>query len=100
VNLQAQKSWTFVPSRSNRYEFDVGLLFIATAFSRGLFKYDTIEELLDGDEVHLPLNDDVNKQAVFLGSDRAEKLRPDVPMRKFNPKQCRCRQPNLVSEHC
>lgn len=79
--IDAQKTWTFFPIGSNRYEFDLALLVTATASSRGLFGSTTLEQLFNGSELYPQSDPGVNSHPVFLASDQAEKLCPGKPMR-------------------
>lgn len=79
-----QKTFTFLPTRGERYEFDLSAILTALAFSRGLFPFDTLEELyaFEPDRMYLPTVEVVSKQAVFLASNQAGTLEPDTPMRE------------------
>ncbi|KAK5167217.1 uncharacterized protein LTR77_007949 [Saxophila tyrrhenica] len=86
--VEAKKTFTFLPTRGERYEFDLSAVLLAIAFNRGLFPFSTIEDLLADERVNLPTIDAVSKQAVFLASNQASELEPTQPMRigVLNPK--------------
>ena len=77
----AQKAWTFLPLRGDRLEFDIALLFTATAFKRGLFRCWTIEELYAERDMYPKFTAVINSHPVFLASDALESLRTGVGMR-------------------
>lgn len=99
--IEGKKKFTFIPTRGERYEFDVSAVLLALAFSRGLFSYDTIELLHNDELVYVPKVEAVNRQAVFLAADQTGELDINTPMREFslNPKlQQMCRFVGLL-EH-
>jgi len=83
--IPEKKVFTFIPTRGSRYELDVSAVFLALAFSRGLFpaEYRTLEDLHNGDEKFVKTVPKVAKQAVFVASEGiTSDIRVETPMRE------------------
>jgi hypothetical protein len=66
----SNKEFTFIPTRGNRYEFDVSALMIVIAFEHGLFPFKTLEALHADRHVKVPVNAAVANQAVFVSANQ------------------------------
>jgi hypothetical protein len=86
--ISAERRFTILPLQSNHYHLDLALVLTALAFSRGLFHYESLQELFDDSPVHIKQVESVSKQAVFLASDQAGISVSRKPMREnsLNPK--------------
>ena len=80
--IEGKKTFTFIPTRNARYEFDLSAVLLALAFDRGLFPFSTIHALLDDDRVDVPTVASVSQQAVFVASDQAENIVVNKPMKE------------------
>ncbi|KAK6431995.1 hypothetical protein LTR95_011842 [Oleoguttula sp. CCFEE 5521] len=80
--IEATKTFTFLPTRGSRLQFDLSAILLGLAFSRGLFdkKYETIADLHKSEEMFIAHNPTVAKQAVFVQVDQAGKLVVDRAM--------------------
>lgn len=85
--IEGVRKFSIMPLRSNRYHLDLALQLTALAFSRGLFEYDSLDDLFAGDERHVSQKKNVSKQPIFLKADQSGELLPE-PMheRAINPK--------------
>jgi hypothetical protein len=55
--VDCARKFTFMPTVGSRYEFDLSLLLLGLAWNRGLFSsYDSLEAIVDGNEVYLQLD--------------------------------------------
>jgi hypothetical protein len=61
--VDASRTFTLLPTRGERFEFDLSLILFALAYERGLF-VGTLEEVLAGDEEEIPVVSRVNQQPV------------------------------------
>jgi hypothetical protein len=61
--VDATRTFTLLPTRSERFEFDLSLILFALAYERGLF-VGTLEEVLAGEEEEIPVVSRVNQQPV------------------------------------
>jgi hypothetical protein len=93
--VDATRTFTLLPTRSERFEFDLSLVLFALAHERGLF-VGSLEEVLAGEEYEIPVVPRVNRQAVcrpyrclhyftdifqvFLSANQAGELEVDHPM--------------------
>ncbi|EMC98256.1 hypothetical protein BAUCODRAFT_23062 [Baudoinia panamericana UAMH 10762] len=86
--VSGKRTFTFLPINSSRYFLDLTLLLTGLAFSRGLFKYESLEALYGGQEKVLELDEEVKKQAVFVASGQDTKLQVDKALHEsgLNPK--------------
>jgi len=75
-----RKMFTFLPTRGERYELDVSAIILGIAFSRGLFPFATLEELLSDDQYYVPTLDEIAEQAVFVAADQANSIVPTQAM--------------------
>jgi len=76
-----RKMFTFLPTRGERYELDVSAIILAIAFSRGLFPFATLEELLSHKRYYVPTLPEIAEQAVFVAADQANNIVPTEAMR-------------------
>jgi hypothetical protein len=85
--LDGKRYFTFIPSQTSRLEYDLSVLLLGLAYTRGLFP-QTLDEILCGKEAIIPTQPDVAQQAVFVASDADGGLDPKRPMRvsALNPK--------------
>jgi len=73
------KTFVILPLESNRYHQDLALLLLSLAFSRGLFEYENLYELFNGDERNIQQTEAVSGLPVFLASTQAGLIH-DEPM--------------------
>lgn len=79
--VDARRTFTLMPLISDHYEFDLGLLLVALAYSRGLFpNYPNVASLFQGTRRLVEKDPKVDGQAVFVASNEAGTLEADVPM--------------------
>lgn len=62
--MDASRTFTLLPSRAERFEFDLSLVILALAYERGLFGDRSLEDLYNGDEREIPVVPEVSEQAV------------------------------------
>lgn len=55
--FEAKRTFTFLPTQSDRYEFDMSLILLGLAWNRGLLAYDTFDQVLRGTEVFIRKNE-------------------------------------------
>ena len=66
--------------KSRIYYQDLALLLVCLAFSRGLFRYETMYELLNGTEMNIQQVEDMSDHSVFFASNQSGTLNPTEPM--------------------
>jgi hypothetical protein len=86
--INATRVFTIFPVKSNRYHLDLAMIMTSWAFSRGVFKCETIEELYNGSDFWIPLNNSKQDLPVFLKVDNAGMVIAGAAMheRSLNPK--------------
>lgn len=100
--IDAKRTFTVLPVNGDRYHLDLAMVMTSMAFSRGVFKCSTVEELYSCKEKFIPRNEDMNSAPVFLKADNAGMLVDGVPMheREINPKlQETCSRIGLYARH-
>lgn len=100
--VEGTRVFTIFLVKGNRYHLDLAMLMVSWAFSRGLFKCETIEELYNGEEFWVPLDDSKIDLPVFLKVDNAGMVIADTPMheRSLNPKlQDMCQRIGLYARN-
>jgi hypothetical protein len=78
-----------MPIRGQHFQFDLSAMLLGLAFSRGLFKYKSLQDLHAGDEMFLAKDPKVNKQAVFVAAETqsgAIKVEQAMRLGAANPK--------------
>ncbi|CAN9083863.1 unnamed protein product [Alternaria alternata] len=78
--IDSSRTFTLLPTTSERLEFDLSLILFALAYERGLFGKGSLEEIWAGDEEEISVDPEVNKQAVFVASNQAGTLEVNKPM--------------------
>lgn len=77
--VSGERQFTILPLQSNRYHHDLALILVSLAFSRGLFEYESLHELFNGDERNIQQGETVSALPVFLASNQTG-LIPTQPM--------------------
>lgn len=100
--VEGKKTFTFLPTRGERFEFDLSAILLALAFSRGLFPFQTLEELHACENVYIPTVAKVASQPVFVAADHSGDIDVNTAMREYslNPKlQSMCRSVGLLEQN-
>jgi hypothetical protein len=93
----ASRSFTFLPTRGCRFEFDLALILFGLAFTRGLF-VGGLEDILNSDTLYIRTRPEIAAQAILVSSNQSGSINPDKPMLEsaLNEKlQILCRQIGL-----
>jgi hypothetical protein len=86
--IEGRRAFTFPPStNSHRPELDFSQLLLCLAFERGLFYYETPEELFNGNEKTLRKVPKIDQRPGFLKSDQGRALQQTEGMKEssLNP---------------
>lgn len=100
--VEGTRTFTIFAVNGDRYNLDLAMVMTSWAFSRGLFKCQTIEELYQGQEFWVPRNESMNENPVFLKVDNGGMIIPNAAMheRSLNPKlQEMCSRVGLYSRN-
>ncbi|KAF2271518.1 uncharacterized protein EI97DRAFT_487294 [Westerdykella ornata] len=77
--VDPSRTFTFVPTRGTRFEFDLSLILFGLAYNRGLFT-QTLDQILEGDEMFIPTRPEVAAQPVFVAANQAGSIVPNKGM--------------------